>query len=273
MSLSATSSGPQVAIHQAAVLILGGTAAYGLDLASYHPLDDPASINTPYGASPPIVFLQPDGAGAPVAFSSRHGHDRLQRSAAFLNHRALMWAARELGAQVIFSWNGTGAIAAHLEVGDLVAPHDFLDFTRTRVTTFGHEMMSAATGPAFHSAARTALLAALQAAPADSIRFHTSGVYVCTEGPRLETASEIALYASAGADLVGMTLSPEVFLAQEAGLAYASLCFITNYATGRAAGRPPRRQFGPEVAQTCLPLLMAAARYWLTDHGRRLAAP
>ena len=124
MSLSATPSGPQVATHQAAVLILGGTAAYGLDLAPYRPLDDPASIDTPYGASPPIVFLQPDGAGAPVAFSSRHGHDRLQRSAAFLNHRALMWAARKLGAEVVFSWNGTGAIAAHLEVGDLVAPND-----------------------------------------------------------------------------------------------------------------------------------------------------
>jgi 5'-methylthioadenosine phosphorylase len=280
MSQSATSFGPQVATRQAAVLILGGTAAYGLDLSPYRPLDDPESISTPYGASPPIVFLQPDGAVAPVAFISRHGHDRLQRSAAFLNHRALMWAARELGAQVVFSWNGTGAIAAHLEVGDLVAPHDFLDFTRTRVTTFGHEMMRAATGPAFHPAARSALLAALQRAhagekvsPADAIRFHTSGVYVCTEGPRLETTSEIALYAGAGADLVGMTLSPEVFLAQEAGLAYASLCFITNYATGRAAGRPPRRQFGPEVAQTCLPLLMAAARYWVTDAHRRPAAP
>ena len=89
----------------------------------------------------------------------------------------------------------------------------------------------------------------------------------------METISEIALYAGAGADLVGMTLSPEVFLAQEAGLAYASLCFITNYATGRAAGRPPRRQFGPEVAQTCLPLLLAAARHWVTDARRRPAAP
>lgn len=271
MSSSAKLSGPQVATRQAAVLIVGGTAAYGLDLAPFHPLDEPASINTPYGASPPIVFLRPGGAGAPIAFSSRHGHDRLQRSAAFLNHRALMWAARELGAQVVFSWNGTGAIAPQLDVGDLVAPHDFLDFTRTRVTTFGDEMMAAATGPAFHPAARTALLAALQGAPADSIHFHTSGVYVCTEGPRLETTSEIALYAGAGAGLVGMTLSPEVFLAQEAGLAYASLCFITNYATGRAAGRPPRRQFGSEVAQTCLPLLIAAACHWVTDARRRPA--
>lgn len=272
MSPSATSSGLQVATHQAAVLILGGTAAYGLDLAPYHPLTAPVSIDTPYGASPPIVFLQPNSAVTPVAFSSRHGHDRLQRSAAFLNHRALMWAAHEIGAHVVFSWNGTGAIAPYLEVGDLVAPHDFLDFTRTRVTTFGHEMMRAANGPAFHPLARAALLAALQGAPADSIRFHTSGVYVCTEGPRLETTTEIALYAKAGADLVGMTLSPEVFLAQEAGLAYASLCFITNYATGRSGGRPARRQFGPEVAQTCLPLLIAAGHHWETATRRQTSS-
>jgi 5'-methylthioadenosine phosphorylase len=271
MQISAASPHSKSAARRAAVFILGGTAAYGLDLTPFQPLNVPASIDTPYGASPPIVFLQPDAASAPIAFSSRHGHDRLQRSAAFLNHRALIWAARALGAEVVFSWNGTGAIAAHLEVGDLVAPHDFLDFTRMRVTTFGHENMQAAAGPAFHPGARAALLAALAAAPAGAGRYHPAGVYVCTEGPRLETTSEIALYASAGADLVGMTLSPEVFLAQEAGLAYASLCYIRNYATGRAAGRPPRRQFGPEVAQACLPILLAAAHHWVDDAGRLTA--
>ncbi|MBX7233086.1 MAG: MTAP family purine nucleoside phosphorylase [Caldilineales bacterium] len=238
-------------------LIIGGTAAYGLDLAAYHPLGQAEVIATPYGASPPITFLQPDAGSPPVAFCSRHGHDRLQRSAAFVNHRATIWAAKMLGVQAIFSWNGTGAIAHHLEVGDLVIPHDFLDFSRTRIATFGEADLPPASGPAFHPAARAALLAAAESLAPASV--HSAGVYVCTEGPRLETASEIALYQRCGADLVGMTLSPEVFLAQEAGLAYASLCYITNYATGRASGRPPRRQFGPEVAHTCLPVLLAAA--------------
>ncbi len=241
-------------------LIIGGTAAYGLDLSPYHPLDRPEVIETPYGASPPITLLRPDPGQPPVAFCSRHGHDRLQRSAAFLNPRATIWAAKMLGVQVIFSWNGAGAIAHHLEVGDLVVPHDFLDFSHTRIASFGEADLPPASSPAFHSAARAAILAATEGMT--PITVHSSGVYVCTEGPRLETASEIALYHRCGADLVGMTLSPEIFLAQEAGLAYASLCYITNYATGRAASRPPRRQFGPLVAHTCLPVLLTAVRQY-----------
>ena len=61
-----------------------------------------------------------------------------------------------------------------------------------------------------------------------------------------------------------MTLSPEVFLAQELGIAYASLCYITNYASGRSGQRQQRRQFGAEVAKTCLPLLLHAAGLWQT---------
>lgn len=61
----------------------------------------------------------------------------------------------------------------------------------------------------------------------------THGTYVCTEGPRLETAAEIAAYGWGGAAVVGMTLSPEVWLAAELGIPYASLCIITNMATGR----------------------------------------
>jgi 5'-methylthioadenosine phosphorylase len=189
-----------------------------------------------------------------VAFCSRHGRERLQRSAAFLNHRAIIWGAKMLGVQTIFSWNGVGAIHPALEVGDLVAPADLIDFTRTRITTFDHPDLLPAAGPAFAPEARAALLAALpQKLPL------ADPVYVCTEGPRLETVAEIEHYRRAGADIVGMTLSPEVFLAQEAGIRYASLCYVTNFATGRTLGREPRRQFGPEVARTCLPILLNAA--------------
>jgi len=64
-----------------------------------------------------------------------------------------------------------------------------------------------------------------------------------------------------------MTLSPEVFLAQEVGIPYASLCYITNYDSGRAGDRPPKRDFGANVAQTCLPLLLLASR---THENRRM---
>ncbi len=244
-------------------LIIGGTAAYGLDLSSYRPVGDPAVLDTPYGLSPTISFLQPDPAAPPVAFCSRHGADQLSRSAAFVNHRALIWTAKMLGVSAIFSWNGVGAIASNLEVGDLIIPHDLIDFTSTRVTTFDNTELIAALGPAFDPTARSAVVAA-----SETLLVHTSGVYVCTEGPRLETTSEIALYHNAGADIVGMTLSPEVFLAQEVGIAYASLCYITNYATGRAGDRPPKRDFGPTVAHACLPLLLSACHHWITRQNK-----
>jgi 5'-methylthioadenosine phosphorylase len=176
-----------------------------------------------------------------------------------------------LGVETIFSWNGVGAIDESLSVGDLVVPADLIDFTRTRVITFGHPDLRPATGPAFHSRTRAAILRAI---PSGARKPHSAigkpqsaipnPVYICTEGPRLETEAEIDLYHQAGAHVVGMTLSPEVFLAQEVGIRYASLCYVTNYATGRALGRPPRRQFGPEVARTCLPILLDAAA--LIDH-------
>ncbi|MCP4164652.1 MAG: MTAP family purine nucleoside phosphorylase [Chloroflexi bacterium] len=244
------------------VLIIGGTAAYGLDLTPYHPLGGPITVDTPYGASPAIFYLQPNEAHPAVAFCSRHGKDTLSRSAAFLDHRAMIWAAKTLGISTIFSWNGTGAIASDLEVGDLVIPSDLLDFTRTRITTFDIKDLVGAKGPVFAADARAAIQTAARATSTPTI--HAAGIYVCTEGPRLETSSEIALYHSAGADLVGMTLSPEVFLAQEVGIAYASLCYISNYATGRAGDRTQKRQFGPEVAHTCLPILLDAARHRTT---------
>jgi 5'-methylthioadenosine phosphorylase len=250
----------------ATTLIIGGTAAYGLDLSPYRPVGDATVLETPYGLSPAMTFLQPDSSFPPVAFCSRHGADQLARSAAFVNQRALIWAANMLGVSAIFSWNGTGAIASRLEVGDLVISHDFLDFTRTRVTTFDDIDLFAASGPVFHPTARAAILASSD--NSDRV-VHQSGVYVCTEGPRLETASEIAMYHTAGADIVGMTLSPEVYLAQEVGIAYASLCYITNYATSRAGDRPQKRDFGPNVAHTCLPLLLSASHHWIA-HGNHV---
>jgi 5'-methylthioadenosine phosphorylase len=259
-------------------LIIGGTAAYGLDLSPYRPVGDTVAFDTPYGPSPTISFLQPDEGPPPVAFCSRHGTDQLAHSAAFVNQRALIWAAKMLGVSTIFSWNGVGAIASHLAVGDLIIPNDFLDFTHARTTTFDNtDLVAAQEGsafrPAFHPAAREAILRAaeIRNPPATigrpNSRIHASGIYVCTEGPRLETASEIDLYRNAGADIVGMTLSPEIFLAQEVGIAYASLCYITNYATGCAGERPPKRDFGANVARSCLPLLLSASRHWTTHEN------
>jgi len=121
----------------------------------------------------------------------------------------------------------------------------------TTPETAGGEVSNAPFSPAL----RARLIAACAAS---GKAYATHGAYVCTEGPRLETAAEISLYGWGGAAVVGMTLVPEVWLAAELGLPYASLCIVTNMATGRWHF-DPRRDFGPGVGVTGLDVTLAAA--------------
>ena len=234
-------------------IVFGGTAAYHLKLHDHAQVGERRIIDTPYGASSPFIYLTNNDHSA--WFSSRHGEDGLQRTAAFVNHRANLWAARELGATGILSWNGVGAIAPGLAVGQMVVPDDLLDMTRARVASFEQSNFLTPSGQPFRSELRQRLIEASQA---QGFVCATHGTYVCTEGPRLETAAEIALYGWGGAAVVGMTLSPEVWLAAELGIPYASLCIITNMATGRWAF-DSRRDFGPGVGVKGLQVTLAAA--------------
>jgi len=243
-------------------VIFGGTAAYHLNLADYAQVGERRVPDTPFGASAP--FVQLTAGGKTVWFSSRHGEDGLQRSAAFVNHRANLWAARDLGATGILSWNGVGAIAPGLAVGQFVVPDDVLDMTRGRVANFALPSPPSLRSPLsqgeglinapFDANLRTRLIAACAESGAPYAAY---GTYVCSEGPRLETAAEIEMYGWGGAAVVGMTLCPEVWLAAELGIPYASLCIVTNMATGRWQ-LDPRRDFGAGVGVRGLQVTLKA---------------
>jgi len=250
-------------------VIFGGTAAYHLKLEQYAQVGERRVVDTPYGQSAPFVQLAANEKT--VWFSSRHGEYGLQRSAAFVNHRANIWAARELGATGILSWNGVGAIAPGLAVGQAVIPDDVLDMTRARVASFstpplGNDSrgelpvrpyipeVTLPAGSPFSDDLRQRLIAACVDL---NIPHATHGTYVCTEGPRLETAAEIAMFGWGGAAVVGMTLAPEVWLAAELGIPYASLCIVTNMATGRWH-LDSRRDFGIGVGEKGLRVTLAA---------------
>ena len=254
------------------ICIFGGTAAYHLTPADFGDAEALPPLETPFGPAPiflrlarpsPVDVLptaRKRGSGAGVLFSSRHGADKLARSAAFVNHRANLWAAKEYGATAILSWNGVGAINPRLAVGDMIAPHDLLDATRARELTALPPGEWPGVKEVFWESGRTALLSAVEQTPSPdgAVRRKGGGVYVCTEGPRLETPAEIAAFARMGADVVGMTLVPEVFIAAEMGLPYASVCIVTNIAAGLATPESPRR-FGPEVGREGLAVCLRAA--------------
>jgi 5'-methylthioinosine phosphorylase len=255
------------------ILILGGTAAYYLPLEALLGGLRRVEIDTPYGATFPIFLLE--RYGECVAFASRHGLGRLEVSPPFVNARANVWGAHALGVRRILSWNGVGAINPLLEVHDLLALDGLIDFTKTRVRSFqepedrcqGSESSFPTLDHCFDSDLSRTLYEAVsrhQASPAPDPRPLTPGrvfprgIYACSEGPRLETAAEIRGFRRVGADVVGMTLVPEVFLARELGIAFASLAYVTNYATGVEPAHGAPRFFGVEVGQRCLAVVLDA---------------
>lgn len=179
---------------------------------------------TPYGRVP---LIRSRMKGIKVAFISRHGEAHLPPHR--VNYRALISAAKMSGASAVISINTVGSMAGH-PPGIIFIPSDFVDFTACRPNTFFddravHVDMSQPYCPVLRAALAEAARAAGR--PAED------GVYVCAQGPHLESPAQIRMMRQFG-DVVGMTGYPEVVLAREAGLCYASLCLITNPAAGMA---------------------------------------
>ncbi len=240
------------------ILIVGGTGTYFLDLERTIGPHEMVERATPFGAAGRIAV--PRRYGGKIGLASRHGWGRLEVTPPFVNSRANLWAARELGTTTILGWNGVGAINMLLEVHDLLVLDRVLDFTKTRRRHWdGAEAVEQARGTIeepFDERARAALLAASRAA---APRTHPVGAYACSEGPRLETAAEIAAWKRMGAEVAGMTLVPEVFLARDLGIGWAALAYVTNYATGVEPGAGDPRFFGVEVAERCLAITLRTA--------------
>ncbi len=186
-------------------------------------------VTTPFGNSAPIysvAFSRQD-----ILLLFRHGEHGYEVSAPFVNYRANIWALKELGVERIIAWSGPGAIDRSISVGELVVPDDVIDETRRRPGTFyeGLGIGFIRQNPVFCPE----IAAQLKRAVIEKQGHCRDGdVYVCTEGPRLETAAEIRKMALCGGTLVGMTLCPEVFLARELEMCYCPVCYVSNYAEG-----------------------------------------
>jgi len=193
-------------------------------------------IRTPYGdPSGPITFGQI--AGRPVAFLARHGYGHTIPPHE-VNYRANLWALSQRGALGVISVASVGCIRADLKPGEIVIPHQIIDYTWGRKATYHDGLDNTVTHIDFTEPYDHGLRERLIAAAAASgTEVHAGAVYAATQGPRLETAAEINRYERDGADVVGMTGMPEAALARELALPYAAISVIANYAAGRADSR------------------------------------
>ena len=212
------------------IAVIGGSGAYHLlTKESLGKEKKCQSLDTPYGDSAPIHHFSIDGLE--FLFLSRHGEMDYSITAPFVNYRANIYALKECGVQRIIAWSGPGIINTAFEPGDFVVPHDIIDETKNRPTTFfdntgiGFIRQSQPFCPQISNALHNVL-------HETDLQHHNQAVYACTEGPRLETPAEIRKLRILGADLVGMTLAPEAFLAREKEICYSPFCYLTNYAEG-----------------------------------------
>jgi 5'-methylthioinosine phosphorylase len=200
--------------------IIGGSA-----LGDAFTLEDEQtkSLITPHGApsDPPRLGIH---AGVRVAFLPRHGKDH-RIPPHKLNHRANVWALKEVGVTHILGTSSTGSLKKTIRPGTFVVPDDFLAFWN--IPTYFDDRVVHAT-PGLDAGLRAALVAGAKEAKAT---VHGQGVYVQATGPRLETRAEIAFFKRFG-DVVGMTMASEATLAGEIGLPYAALCTVDNFAHG-----------------------------------------
>jgi 5'-methylthioadenosine phosphorylase len=208
--------------------VIGGSDAHRV-LEKDYPGEELGERDTPFGRSEPVRLVSTDKGG--FMFLARHGRKGYEKSAPFVNYRANIYALKDLGAEFILSWSGPGAINTDFKPGTFAIPDDLIDETRGRKSTFFENkgIGFVRHNPVFCPTLREVIKNALSA---EGVAFSAAATYVVTEGPRLETPAEIKKYRMFGADLVGMTLAPEVFLAKELELHYAALCYISNVAEG-----------------------------------------
>lgn len=210
--------------------IIGGTGLTQLDGLSMKALLNP---ETPYG-TPSAGIVQGEYAGREVLFLARHGHPH-RIPPHQVNYRANLWALKHAGAEAVIAVNAVGGITAGMGTGQLVVPHQVIDYTQGRIGTFFEGELDHVThidfSHPYDEPLRQKLLDALRRAG----HAHSDyGVYGCTQGPRLETVAEIARMERDGCDIVGMTGMPEAALARELNLPYAALSLVVNPAAGKS---------------------------------------
>lgn len=204
--------------------IIGGTGLYQMQGMQ---VQESRSVATPFGM-PSSDVVRGSVGGRDVLFLARHGagHRLLPHE---INYRANIFALKACGATHVLGVSAVGSLREEIAPGDLVVASQYLDWTRGRRhnSFFGD-------GVAAHVSTAnpvSATLAGWLAAHAQrlGIGLHMDKTYACVEGPRLGTRAESHMLRQLGCDLVGMTNVPEVFLAREAQLCYATIGIATDY--------------------------------------------
>lgn len=204
------------------VALIGGS---GISASLLPETSESHRVATPWGA-PSGPISESKLGPLRILFLPRHGPGHTIPPHR-VNARANIDALRSLGADAVLAVNSVGSLKEEIPPGNLVLPSQFIDFTHQRPTTFfdGGRVYHVSMADPF---CPDLLARAVAAARAAGHAFQEGKTYICVEGPRFSTRAESRFFRGL-ADVIGMTLVPEVTLARERGICYACLAMVTDY--------------------------------------------
>ena len=212
--------------------VIGGSGLYSMDGVENL---ETREVSTPFGEpSSPIAIGELKGAR--VAFLARHGYGHTL-SPTEVNYRANIYALKELGVEQVVSVSAAGSLREDYAPGHVVVPNQLFDLTRLRSRSFFGEGLVAHVSVAdpFCPDLSPAVIASLEVAEAT---VHEGGSFITIEGPRFSTRSESNTFRAWGMSIIGMTTSPEAYLAREAEMCYSVMAHITDYDTWHRSEAP-----------------------------------
>lgn len=214
------------------IAVIGGSGLY-----SFEGLEDRSErdVPTPFG-EPSSPIVTGTFQGHRVAFLARHGIGHVLPPHA-VNYRANIFALKKIGATRVLSVSACGSLREDYAPGHIVVPDQLFDRTKNRARTFFDSGMVAHVNIAdpFCPQASEVIGDGVEAAGGT---VHRGGAFVTIEGPAFSTRVESNTYRGWGLSIVGMTTSPEAFLAREAELCYAVMAHVTDYDVWRTAEEP-----------------------------------
>lgn len=217
---------------KALIGILGGSGLYQMD-----GLEDvkEVEISTPFGkpSSPIVIGTLEDKR---VAFLARHGTGHTL-SPTEVNYRANIYAMKSLGVKWLVSISACGSLREDYAPGDLVVPDQLFDFTKDRARSFFEDGLVA------HISVADPFCIDLSEKIYQSIKkteghVHKGGTFITIEGPRFSTRGESNTFRSWGMSIIGMTTSPEAYLAREAEMCYGVMAHVTDYDVWHVSEEP-----------------------------------
>lgn len=203
--------------------VIGGSGLYDMiDLQNV----ETVAPKTPFGWTSDAITI---GTlhGQRIAFLPRHGRGHVLNPTD-VPYRANIFALKQLGSRYVISVSACGSLREDYAPGDIVVPDQLFDLTRLRERSFFGKGLVAHISVAepFSPELSSALAGAVRAAGG---RVREGGTFLTIEGPRFSTRAESHTYRQWGMSLIGMTTSPEAFLAAEAEMAYAVMAHVTDY--------------------------------------------